>query len=129
MLRAGELPAEPASALKVFDNNVRVTVQASDPHCEQNFPVLNPELDAFNFKRLPAGSLVCSLPEHSAGIRANDTELRDVTEDYFVIKDHEVRLRRDVIMSMYTRDPLIARQDCICYFLEPIAPAHTAQPA
>ena len=122
LLSEGKLVERSSDSLEIFDNFVRVTVEPGVTAKDHTFPKLNPELDEFNFKCLPAGSLVCSLRGHSPGIRANDVELQDVTDQYFVIENSEVRLRRDVIMSMYTRDPLIAVQDCICYFLKSIEP-------
>ena len=122
LLRTGRLTDRSPEFLQIFDNHIRVTVEPGRVSQDHTFPVLNPELDAFNFKNLPAGSLICNLKDHSVGIRANDAEQQDVTEDYFIIERSEVRLRKDVIMSMYTRDPLIATQDCICYFLKPITP-------
>ena len=122
LLSEGKLAEGSPESLEIFDNFVRVTVEPEIANQDRTFPELNPELDTFNFKCLPAGSLVCSLKDRSRGIRANDVEQRDVTEDYFVVEDTEVRLRQDVIMSMYTRDPLIAVQDCICYFLKSIEP-------
>lgn len=122
LLNEGKLVERPSESLEIFDNFVRVTVEPGVTDKDHTFPELNPELDKFNFKCLPAGSLVCSLKDYSHGIRANNAELQDVTDQYFVIENSEVRLRRDVIMSMYTRDPLIAVQDCICYFLKSIEP-------
>ncbi len=120
LLSEGKLLEGSPESLEIFDNFVRVTVEPEIANKDHTFPELNPELDTFNFRCLPAGSLVCRLKDRARGIRANDAEQRDVTEDYFVIENSEVRLRQDVIMSMYTRDPLIAMQDCICYFLKPI---------
>ncbi|MCY3803843.1 MAG: succinylglutamate desuccinylase/aspartoacylase family protein [Gammaproteobacteria bacterium] len=120
LLSEGKLVEKSSESLEIFDNFIRVTVEPGATSEDRTFPKLNPELDTFNFKCLPAGSLVCSLNDHSLGIRANNVELQDVTDHYFVIENSEVRLRRDVIMSMYTRDPLIAIQDCICYFLKSI---------
>ena len=122
LLSEGKLAERPSESLEIFDNFIRVTVEQGATKEDRAFPKLNPELDKFNFKCLPAGSLVCSLENHSLGIRANNVELQDVTDHYFLIENSEVRLRRDVIMSMYTRDPLIAVQDCICYFLKSIKP-------
>lgn len=122
LLNEGRLAETPPESLEIFDNFVRVTVGPEIVNKDCTFPELNPELDTFNFKSLPAGSLVCRLKDRSCGIRANNAEQRDVTEDYFVVEDTEVLLRQDVIMSMYTRDPLIAVQDCICYFLKPVKP-------
>ncbi|MDE0251010.1 MAG: succinylglutamate desuccinylase/aspartoacylase family protein [Gammaproteobacteria bacterium] len=123
LLREGPPIERPPNSPSIFCNDVRVTVEPGAANNDRTFPELNPELDAFNFKKLPAGSLICNLKDSSLGIRANNAELQDVTADYFVVENSEVRLRQDVIMSMYTRDPLIASQDCICYFLKPMSPA------
>lgn len=122
LLREGQLIERPPEFLKIFDNDIRVTVEPGVMDKDCTFPELNPELDAFNFKSLPAGSLICNFKDPLPGIRANNVELQDVTDDYFIVENSEVRLRQDVIISMYTRDPLIATQDCICYFLKPVEP-------
>lgn len=120
LLSEDQMVGSSSEFLKIFDNHIRVTIEPESTHKGRTFPELNPELDAFNFKSLPAGSLICNLKDHSFGIRANNEEQQDVTNDYLIVENSEVRLRQDVIMSMYTRDPVIAMQDCICYFLKPI---------
>ena len=120
LLSENQVVERSSEFLKIFDNHIRVTMGSGSTYKDRTFPELNPELDAFNFQNLPAGSLICNLKDHSVEIRANDEELKDVTDDYLIVENSEVRLRRDVIMSMYTRDPSIATQDCICYFLRPI---------
>jgi hypothetical protein len=51
--------------------------------------------------------------------------MHDVTDRYFVGRGTEIRLREAVIPAMYTTNADIARQDCLCYFMERLAPLHS----
>ena len=51
-------------------------------------------------------------------LKALDTDHRDVTADYFDLQDSSIRLQRAVVPAMYTTDPLVIAQDCLCYFME-----------
>lgn len=76
-------------------------------------------VEGVNFHPLPAGfefgsgsgdieTLLCVL----------DGEHRDVTRRYFELVDGRIRLTRPVTPAMYTTDPLVVRQDCLCYLME-----------
>jgi len=81
--------------------------------------VLTGGVEAVNFHALPAGSRFgrCSRPVNEV-LSVLDVLHRDVTDQYFVRRDGEIELRKPVIPAMYTTDPLVVRQDCLCYFME-----------
>ncbi len=81
--------------------------------------VLTSGVEAVNFHALPAGSSFgrSSRPLTEV-LRVLDVMHQDVTDQYLVHRDGEIELRRPVIPAMYTTDPLVVRQDCLCYFME-----------
>lgn len=90
-----------------------------------NFPVFEQSLKQKSFKNLPAGSpFINSLP---TGWRVNvldPAHNRDLTNDFLEFRDDRAILKRDVVMSMFTHTPLLAIQDCVCYFLKTTSLAH-----
>ena len=82
-------------------------------------------VESVNFHHLPAGTEfgTASLPV-GALLRVLDVEHKDVTKHYFTQADGRILLRQPVVPAMYTLDPLVIRQDCLCYFMErlPLAP-------
>ena len=79
------------------------------------------ELEESNFSELPAGTLFAIAKEGSnARFAAFDDEGRDRFEDYFLIENHEIRLKKAMMPSMITLDERVIRQDCFCYLMERI---------
>ncbi len=77
------------------------------------------DLDRFNFRELPAGTVLGSLrPGIGLGFEATDEHGNDVSERYFELTDHKIRLRVPVMPSMLTLDRRVIRQDCLCYLME-----------
>ena len=80
-------------------------------------------VEGVNFHHLPAGfEFGRGSGELGALLRVLDVDHVDVTGDFFDLVDGSVRLTRAVTPAMYTTDPLVVRQDCLCYFMEPMAP-------
>ena len=50
-----------------------------------------------------------------------DVSHRDVTSAYFEKQGQAIVLRQSVVPAMYTTDPFVIRQDCLCYFMERMA--------
>jgi len=86
--------------------------------------VLTSGVEGVNFHSLPAGTRFgrSSRPLTEV-LRVLDVLHQDVTDLYLVCRDGEIELRRPVIPAMYTTDPLVVMQDCLCYFMEPMDPA------
>lgn len=80
-------------------------------------------LEGVNFHSLPAGTEfgVSPLPLTEL-FSVLDPLHRDVTGDFFSQIDDRIVLKRGVTPAMYTTDPVVVRQDCLCYFMEPFNP-------
>ncbi|MFP5505798.1 MAG: M14 family metallopeptidase [Gammaproteobacteria bacterium] len=78
----------------------------------------NPELDHLNFRELPAGTALGRAVTERARLEVWDELGRDVVARYFAVEDGELRLRRPVMPSMFTRDARVIRQDCLGYLME-----------
>jgi len=89
----------------------------TDPEADIHFIE---DLDRFNFRELPAGTVLARLNDSVTGqpLEATDEEGRDVSEVYFEAVDGEVRTRRRVMPSMFTLDERVIRQDCLGYLME-----------
>jgi hypothetical protein len=80
--------------------------------------VLTGGLEAVNFHELlPGTEFAVTAGAEGAIPRVLDVSHRDVTVAYFDNEGGHVRLRRAVIPAMYTTDPEVIRQDCLCYFM------------
>lgn len=79
-------------------------------------------VEGVNFHHLPVGfEFGRGSGELGALLRVLDVDHADVTGDFFELVDGSVRLTRPVTPAMYTTDPLVVRQDCLCYFMEPMS--------
>ena len=91
----------------------------------ENYPSFDESLERKSFKTLPAGSpFINFLPN---GWRVNVLDPAhdlDLTHDFLEFRDRQAFLKRDVVMSMFTHKPLLAIQDCVCYFLKTTSLAH-----
>lgn len=90
--------------------------------------VLAPDIDHFNFRELPAGTLFGWIN----GVGLDALDVRDeqgeaVAGDYFTIEEGQLCLHRSVMPSMLTKDLSVIRQDCLCYLMERYD-SHLAQP-
>jgi hypothetical protein len=81
--------------------------------------VLGEDLEWFNFRELPAGTVFARCngqPARCLEVRNEAGE--EVGDEFFERDGNLIRLRRPVMPSMLTRDSRIIRQDCLCYFME-----------
>ena len=115
-------PSHQIQELEVFRNHIRVTIDETGGKAHPELRNLDETFDDMSFCKVPTGT--CFYRRTGADlVRAWDDTGADRTAEVFkVLPDRQV-LRKDVILSMYTRDPFIARQDCLCYFLEPASTA------
>lgn len=89
-----------------FDNN----------NCDLN---LDGGLEILNFSELPRDTFIGKAKDrHSLPFVALDDDGRDVTREYFLLRNGEVHLRQKVIPAMLTLNTEVIRQDCFCYFME-----------
>ena len=81
------------------------------------------DLDHMNFRELSAGTSLAMLTEqqgqeHNVRFNVIDDDGNDRWQDYFVIRDEEIRTTQPVMPSMLTLDERVIRQDCLCYLME-----------
>ena len=81
--------------------------------------VLTGGIEAVNFHELSRGSVFgSSESELDRVLQVLDVAHQDVTGAYFERNGREIVLKEDVVPAMYTTDPFVIRQDCLCYFME-----------
>jgi succinylglutamate desuccinylase len=82
--------------------------------------VITPGLDAANFGRLPAGTVIGRVvPGGDIPFEITDGEGVDTTAQFLALDaGGAVRLTRDVIPAMMTRTPEQTRRDCLFYILD-----------
>ena len=77
----------------------------------------DPALDEHNFRDLKPGT-VLGETVHTMPLRMTDEAGHDVADRYFKTGDGKLRLRKQVVPAMFTVDPRIVKQDCLCYLME-----------
>ena len=133
------LEAVPCSGpVDLYQTRVRVHIRdgVSFSFADQGLAtplVLTSGVEGVNFHALPAGTRFGRSSRPLAEVfRVLDVRHQDVTDQYLVRRDGEIELRKPVIPAMYTTDPLVVMQDCLCYFMEPmdlVAGSATESPA
>ena len=84
--------------------------------------VLTGGIEAVNFHELRRGSIFGSSDlDFERVLQVLDVKHRDVTAAYFEQCGRDILIREDVVPAMYTTDPFVVRQDCLCYFMERMA--------
>jgi hypothetical protein len=125
-LHLTETPMAVARDLNLFQTQVRVHIR---PGVEFSFAdedrstslVLTAGVEGVNFHELPAGVSFGRCATAPADVlQVLDVEHRDVTADYFELDNGELLLKQPVTPAMYTTDPYVIRQDCLCYFMQPM---------
>jgi hypothetical protein len=81
--------------------------------------VLTGGVEGVNFHELPAGFRFGSSEGRLEDVlRVLDGAHQDVTERYFALQDGAILLKRPVVPAMYTTDPYVVHQDCLCYLMQ-----------
>lgn len=76
-------------------------------------------LDAMNFRELPVGTQIAEIADGAtAMLEVRDEQDHSVGERFFAIEDGRLLTRVPVMPSMLTCDPVVIRQDCLCYLME-----------
>ena len=101
--------------------NPDVTFDFADHHHTHTDVTLTAGIEGVNFHELPGGTTFGRFNKRvHRGVFVLDPTHQDVTDEFFLDEDNEIRLCRSVIPAMYTTDPAVVRQDCLCYFMERI---------
>lgn len=75
-------------------------------------------LDHMNFCELAPGTVWAKAAgQHASPVVVSESGA-DVTDEYFEIRDHQLRVKKSVMPSMLTLDTRVIRQDCLCYLME-----------
>lgn len=82
---------------------------------------LNSDLEDFNFKTMPAGSLFGEQASDKPSIEVIKNDLSNSYEEYFKVKGSSLILKKDIIPAMITLRKKIIEQDCLCYIIEKFA--------
>ena len=123
-----DVPGSAPDVLSLFRTRVRVRIRdgvdfrfEGDEEPPQNGAALTLTggVEAINFHELAPGSVFGSSERPVADLfQVLDGQHRDVTATFFVQEGDQIVLREGVVPAMYTTDPYVVRQDCLCYFME-----------
>ncbi len=106
---------------EIFHTLARVLVPAQirfDDGSDNELTLLD-SLEDRNFHRLQKHSLFArTTRKDQVPFIVNNESNEDVTDEFFTLAENEIRLKREVILSMYTTDTRAIQQDCLCYFME-----------
>jgi succinylglutamate desuccinylase len=91
-----------------------VTFGFGDVEAELRF---DPSFDENNFRELKPGTVLGNTGHHMP-LRMIDEAGHDVAEHYFDTEGGRLTLRKHAVPAMITVDPIIVRQDCLCYLME-----------
>ncbi|MEE9258754.1 MAG: M14 family metallopeptidase [Nitrospinaceae bacterium] len=75
-------------------------------------------LDKVNFTDLPANSLLGWRLNPELALSVKDEEGNEVADNYFTYDNGEIRLKREIVPSMFTTNERIIYQDCLGYLME-----------
>jgi len=93
-----------------------VTFAFDAPNVQLSFV---PGLDHLNFRDLTPGTHLARVGDvRLLPVQVLDDNGHDVTEDYFVVRDGALRVKRSSMAAMLTTDAQVVRQDCLCYLME-----------
>jgi succinylglutamate desuccinylase len=83
---------------------------------------LNEDIDHLNFTELSAGTDLGAVGSSYGRlpVQACDESGRDVSAEYFAVRENRLVLKKNVMPSMFTLNAQIIRQDCLCYLMERI---------
>lgn len=126
LLASDSVPTGTTDDLELYRSGVRVIVPDGGHFHFDAGPglALRRDLEIFNFRTVAANTTFANLNGDDArSLRVIDEQHRDVTEEYFYYAGGEIKLKDAAIPAMYTTDPEIVAQDCLCYFMHSYDPA------
>ena len=123
-LHLSEIPSHPVAAHDVDLYHtvavVRVPAETSFAFGDDDAAIVFPrDLDTMNFRELPIGTLLAETNGlYGQPLDVRDEQDREVAERFFLRDDDRLVTRIPVMPSMLTCDPMVIRQDCLCYLME-----------
>ena len=123
-LQLSEIPSHPVAAHDVDLYHtvaiVRVPEEISFTFGDNDAAIVFPrDLDTMNFRELPIGTLLAETNGlYGQPLDVRDEQDQEVAERFFLRDDDRLVTRIPVMPSMLTCDPMVIRQDCLCYLME-----------
>lgn len=75
------------------------------------------KFEHLNFVEQPQDALLGWRFNHDLKLEVVDNQGRNVADEFVYYKGHEIRVKRDVVPSMFTRDKQAVVTDCLGYFM------------
>jgi hypothetical protein len=123
LLALEEIKGGEISGLSLYESLARVHVRDEAQFAFTGNGAVAPLMltggvEAVNFHELRSGTQFgASNQPLNELLQVLDSDHRDVTDEFFGRDGQDIVLLRDVVPAMYTTDPLVVRQDCLCYFM------------
>jgi hypothetical protein len=123
-LEIEEIPPPDFEQLKLHRTLARVHIRRGVPFSfagagQRTALVLTEGMEAVNFHSLAAGTeFGRGEADVSELLEVLDSSGRDVTNQYLRSEQGRILLQQPIIPAMYTTDPVVIGQDCLCYFME-----------
>lgn len=78
------------------------------------------DLDHLNFRELPSGTQLgrFNADVNSDPLIVTDESGKEVTDRYLSFDNHDIKIKRDVMPSMFTLNTEVIQQDCLGYLME-----------
>jgi len=92
--------------------------ESFDIGLNENTLSLNFDLEDFNFKTMPAGTVLGEQTSDKPTIEVLSNSLEDNYSQYFEVKNNMLIVKKDIIPAMITLRKKIIEQDCLCYIIE-----------
>ena len=121
-----QVPQARPEDLSLFRTEVRIHmrdgVEFSFADENRETPVvLTGGIEGVNFHELAGGTLFGRTDKALDEVfQVLDVNHQDVTDRYFALEGQDIVLKHAVVPAMYTTDPYVIRQDCLCYFMQPM---------
>lgn len=110
---------------KVFHTMARVVVDkdAKIGSSENDFDsdlLLIEELESLNFSSVQPGTLIGKQRDSKLVLTVESEHGEDITDEFLDLQNGEIRLKKTVVPSMFTRKANIIHMDCLGYLMESI---------
>lgn len=121
-LNLDNIPEGNPENLNLYHTIARVTIPAQFSFgTESNNDIqLLDELESKNFHELQKDSTFAVTDNDEVLLYVSNESNEDVTGEFFDASGNQVKLKRDITLSMYTTNKRAISQDCLCYFMEKI---------
>ena len=117
----------PHQDIDLFHTVARVTIpdalsfSFTDPDSDI---FLQSDMEKMNFSEIPADTCFGQTSsDQISGLKVFDENEKEVSKQYFYVKDCEIRALKPIMPAMLTLDEAVIRQDCFCYLMERIPDA------